>query len=171
MAKAVYRHNEAPYVSLFSSFNVGSGNGAHSALVVNASQRVIFDPAGTFAHPKIPERHDVLFGISPQVMRAFIDYHARETYFVTLQRVPVSAQTAEFLLNDIQTLGPVPDALCTRTISQSLARAPGFPGKIRSTWFPDKLSEQFKQLPGADFKRFDQYDDADKEKFWETATL
>lgn len=40
----------APRISLYTMVNNESGAGAHSALVINASQRVIFDPTGTFKH-------------------------------------------------------------------------------------------------------------------------
>jgi hypothetical protein len=47
--------------------NNRSGNGAHTSLMINASQRVIFDIAGTLWHVYLPEKEDVIFGINPTV--------------------------------------------------------------------------------------------------------
>ena len=46
-------------ITLFTVINNRSGAGAHSGLLINASQQVMFDPAGTWHHPRIPERNDV----------------------------------------------------------------------------------------------------------------
>ena len=53
-------------LTLYTMRNTGSGNGAHSSVLIDASQRVLFDPAGSFANARIPERNDVLFGNVPQ---------------------------------------------------------------------------------------------------------
>ena len=39
------------YVTLYTVVNKSTGSGAHSAILVNGSERVIFDPAGTWTHP------------------------------------------------------------------------------------------------------------------------
>jgi len=44
---AVYRSTGERSLTLYTMRNVGSGNGAHSSLLVDASQRVMFDPAGS----------------------------------------------------------------------------------------------------------------------------
>jgi len=54
-------------LTLLTMKNTGSGNGAHTGLMINASQRVLWDPAGTFGHASIPERNDVHFGITPRI--------------------------------------------------------------------------------------------------------
>jgi hypothetical protein len=77
----IYRHPGPNMLTLFTVLNVGSDNGAHSGLMVSGSQRVIFDPAGTFKHPTIPERNDVIFGATPGLVDLYIDYHTRETYY------------------------------------------------------------------------------------------
>ena len=56
-----------------------NGSGAHSGLLVNASEQVMFDPAGTWYHPNLPERNDVHFGVTPKMISFYIDYHARVT--------------------------------------------------------------------------------------------
>ena len=88
--RVTYRHSGPTALTLFTMKNVGTKNGAHTGLMVNASQRVIFDPAETFAHPSLAERNDVIYGISPTVLDFYRTYHARSTYFVVEQYVEVS---------------------------------------------------------------------------------
>ena len=63
-----YVHDGPPRISLYTMVNNDSGAGAHSALVINASQRVIFDPAGTIKHDVFIEKDDVLYGVTPSVL-------------------------------------------------------------------------------------------------------
>ncbi|MEL6915295.1 MAG: hypothetical protein AAFP13_12425 [Pseudomonadota bacterium] len=158
-------------IEVFTSFNAGSDYGAHSALLIHADQRVAFDPAGTFAHPKLPEQHDVIYGMTESARRAFVDYHTRTTFWTTLQIAQVPPSTAQHILEDVRREGPVPDAFCTRSVSSVLARAPGLPFRVRPTWFPNNLHDQLLGHPAVTRLEFRQNDDADKEKFWETASL
>lgn len=171
MAAAFVPNTGPTRIELFSSFNVGTDAGAHSALFINADQKVVFDPAGTFAHPSLPEQHDVIFGMTEAARRAFVDYHTRITYWTTLQTVEVPPATAAFIFAEVRKEGPVSDAFCTRSISSVLARAPGLPFAVRPTFFPENLHGQLLGQPGVVRRVFRQDDDADKEKFWETATL
>ena len=88
--EAAYVHDGPPMVTLFTVISKQSGNGAHSGLLINGSQRVMFDPAGTWQHPKLPERNDLHYGITPKMEAFYIDYHARETYDVIKQDIVVS---------------------------------------------------------------------------------
>jgi len=134
-------------LTLYTVKNVGSDNGAHTGLMISASQRVIWDPAGTFKHESFPERNDVIFGITPRVEQYYRSYHARETYYITIQELDVSAEVAEMALRKVMAYGAVPKANCTRSTSSILGELPGFEG-IRTVFFPEKLEEQFAKLPG-----------------------
>ena len=100
---ARYVHDGPPAITLFTVINNRSNAGAHSGLMINGSERIMFDPAGTWQHPRIPERNDVHYGITPRIVNFYIDYHARETYRVIEQTVreklPEGFQRAEFLLD------------------------------------------------------------------------
>ena len=54
--RVAYVHPGPKSLTLLTMKNTGSGNGAHSGLMINASQRVLWYPAGTFGHETIPER-------------------------------------------------------------------------------------------------------------------
>ena len=144
---AVYRSGGPSALTLFTVKNTGSENGAHTALLVDASQRVLFDPAGSFKADAIPERNDVLFGFSPAAEQAYISYHARTDYFVVVQNVSVSPVVAEQALQLVMANGAVPKANCTRATSAILRQLSGFES-IGSTWFPNNLSDAFATVPG-----------------------
>ncbi len=141
--------------------NVGSDNGAHSALLINASQRVLFDPAGSFEQDVMPERNDVLFGVTPRLENFYVSFHARETYYVVGQTVDVSPQVAEQALNVALVSGPVPQANCARVTSRILRQLPGFEG-IRQTWGPSRIEEDFAKLPGVTTLEYRENDADDK---------
>ena len=95
LRRAAYVANEPPSITLLTVIGIPRGEGAHSALMINGSQRVIFDPAGSWNHPAIPERHDVLYGITPNFKNFYIDYHARETYWVAEDTKLVTREVAD----------------------------------------------------------------------------
>ncbi len=147
-------------ITLYTVINNRSGAGAHSGLLINASQRVMFDPAGTFKHPRVPERNDVHYGMTPRIVNFYIDYHARETFRMIEQTVVVSPGVAELVKQRAEAYGAVPKAQCSNSISAILSGVPGFES-LGSTWYPAKLSDRFGKLPGVTGRTITD-DDADK---------
>jgi hypothetical protein len=145
-------------VTLYTVMNKQSGAGAHSAILVNASERVIFDPAGTWRHPRVPERNDVHFGMTDKAVAFYVDYHARETYNVVEQTIEVSPEVAELLLEKVKAEGPVAKSFCTSATSSILKSTPGFES-LPATMFPKPLSEAFGELPGVTMKTITDDDD------------
>lgn len=157
---ARYVHDGPNTITLFTVINNRSNAGAHSGLMINDSERIMFDPAGTWQHPRIPERNDVHFGITPRIVNFYIDYHARETFRVVEQTIVVSPGVADLVARRAKAYGAVPKAQCARSVSDILRGVPGFES-IRSTWYPNKLMEDFGRLPGVTSRTiYDQ--DADK---------
>ena len=134
-------------ITLYTVINNRSGAGAHSGLLINASQQVMFDPAGTWQHPRIPERNDVHYGITPRMVNFYIDYHARETFRVIEQTLVVSPGVAELVKQRAEAYGAVPKAQCANSITSILGGVPGF-DSLGPTWYPKKLSDEFGKLPG-----------------------
>lgn len=147
VARAAYHHEGPPTLTLFTVINNQSGSGAHSALMVSGSQRVIFDPAGTWYHPFLPERNDVHYGMTDPAVVFYVDYHSRVTYHTIIQEVEVSPEVAELALKRVEEYGAVPKAQCSNAITAILRDLPGFENTPR-TWFPKKASETFAQHPG-----------------------
>lgn len=143
----IYRGTGQKSITLYTMINVWSGNGAHSSLLIDASQRVMFDPAGSFKHETIPERNDVLFGISPRVEEFYVSYHARQTYYVEGQRIVISDEIAERALHLVMANGAVPKSGCALAVSKVLRDVPGFEN-IRRTISPTRIRDDFAKIPG-----------------------
>lgn len=156
VARATYRHEGPAKLTLFTVIDNFRGTGAHAGLLINASQRVIFDPAGTWYHPNLPERNDVHFGMTDNAVDFYVDYHARVQYHVVIQELEVSPQVAEMVLQRALAYGAVPKAQCTKAITAILRGVPGFES-ITSTWYPKTASDAFGKLPGV--TRREVYDD------------
>ncbi|MFC3085248.1 hypothetical protein [Tabrizicola soli] len=155
---ARFTSDEPTSITLYTVVNKNSGSGAHSAILVNGSERVIFDPAGTWHHPKLPERNDVHFGMTDKALAFYIDYHARKTYDVIEQKVQVSPEVAELVLRRVEDYGAVPKAMCTQATSSVLRGVPGFQS-MPSTWYPKKLADAFGELPGVTTRKITDDDD------------
>ncbi|SLN53465.1 hypothetical protein [Pseudooctadecabacter jejudonensis] len=159
--RVAYTHPGPKSLTLFTMKNVSSGNGAHSGLMINASQRVLWDPAGTFGHPSIPERNDVHYGVTPRIEQFYTSYHSRATYYTLIQEVEVPPEVAEMALRMAIANGPTPKAACTRHTSRLLGQLPGFTS-IRSSLFPNKLADQFGEIPGVRSREYYEDDSDDK---------
>ena len=134
-------------LTLLTSINDRSGEGAHSALIINASERVLFDPAGNWDSKYAPERHDVRYGFTPQMQASYFGFQSSGPFHAVIQRVPVSAEVAERALQLAKTAGPVPDALCASSTSGILRQLPGFEN-VSGSMFPKTLMESFAAIPG-----------------------
>ncbi|ABF62726.1 hypothetical protein [Ruegeria sp. TM1040] len=147
IASVAYRDAGKPSMTLITVVNNRTGEGGHTALMVNASERVIFDPAGSFYADIVPERQDVLFGISPRIFQAYRSAHARSTFHVVTQEVPLTPEQAQIAYQLVTTNGRVAGAFCANATSSILQQIPGFES-IDVTFYPVKLQEQMAQFPG-----------------------
>ena len=141
VAAVAYRAPGPATISVITMVNNRNGSGGHSALLINGSQRVIFDPAGSFVNERVPEREDVLFGVTPAVLAGYKSAHARSTYHVVTQTVEVTPEQAEIALRLAMQNGAVPRAFCTDATTGLLRQVPGFQD-IDRTYFPTRLMEQ-----------------------------
>lgn len=164
VARAAYFHGGSKKLTLYTVIDNDRGTGAHAALLINASQRVIFDPAGTWYHPNLPERNDVHFGMTDRAVDFYIDYHARTKYHVVIQEILVSPEVAELVMQRALAYGAVPKAQCTKALTSILRGVPGFES-IPSTWFPKKASDAFGRLPGVTTQVVYDNDPADNSGF------
>ena len=147
VARARYVSDEPPSITLFTVVRKLGKDGAHSGQMINGSQRIMFDPAGTWTHPTVPERNDVHFGITPRMKQFYIDYHARETYDVYEQTVIVSPEVAELAIRRAEENGAVGKALCGNAISSVLRDIPGFES-VGKSFFPKRIMNAFGARPG-----------------------
>jgi hypothetical protein len=148
-AVARARHASAgpAMLALITVRNEDGGTGAHSALLIDASERVLFDPFGGWTDPAVAERNDVLHGFSPEAEERYLSYQAQDGYYYVRQEVLVPAAVAEQALALAKGYGPVGMAMCSNAVADVLRPLPGFEG-IGAAWFPETLSNRFARLPG-----------------------
>ena len=155
-----YREPGPSTLTLYTMVNNRSGQGGHTSLMINASERVIFDPAGSFYADVVPERDDVLYGITPAVEKAYRSSHARSTFHVVVQTVEVTAEQAEAAYQLAKASGRVPGAYCAKSTSALLASIPGFE-QVKQTFYPVKLSDSFGAFPGVVTSKYFEDDSED----------
>ncbi|MFK7753899.1 MAG: hypothetical protein AB8B51_15295 [Sedimentitalea sp.] len=160
IAAVSYRDAGGPSLTLYTMVNNRTGKGGHTALMINASERIIFDPAGSFYADIVPERNDVLFGITPAVEFAYRSAHARTTFHVISQTIQVTPQQAETAYRLALANGAVPGVFCANATSTMLGNIPGFEA-IKTTFYPTNLSAQFAQIPGVVSEKYYEGDEDD----------
>ena len=159
--KHAYRHDGPSEIRLYTVVSTRSGSGAHSGLLISTpSERILFDPAGTFSLPFTPERNDVHYGMTENAVRVYIDYHARETFDVVEQRLRLTPEQANAVARLAKEYGAVPKARCSVSITRILRQVPGFDA-IPVSYFPVRTSKAFGQLPHVTTQVISD-DDADK---------
>ena len=145
--RARYVSDAPPSVTLLSMVKTSSGRSAHVGLLINGSQQVLYDPAGTFTHPDLPRNGDIHYGMTPRYVDYYERYHARFSHFVEAQQVPISRAAADQLIANAQSEGKVMKAHCSLAIADVLQPVPPFETVTRS-YFPEGLREDFAALPG-----------------------
>lgn len=160
VAAAAFRSSDPPSLTIFTMVNNRTGSGGHTALMVNGSQRVIFDPAGSFRDDRVVERGDVLYGITPGWLQAYKSAHAREAFHVVSQTIPVTAEQAEKALRLVQANGPVAGAFCAQSTTGILEQLNGF-GSLQRTFFPVNLMDQIAKLPNVTTSKLYENDNGD----------
>ncbi len=140
-------HGGAPELTLVTIMHRETGRGDHTGLFINGRERVIFDPAGSWHLPEIPQRGDVHFGMTTAAGASYYLSHVRETHYAVVQRVAVSSEVAEQAITLALSYGAVAPARCASTTAALLRQLPGFES-IGSTFFPQVLMRNFAALPG-----------------------
>lgn len=153
IAAGAYRAPGATTLTLITMINNNSGGGAHTALMINGSQRVIFDPAGSFRNDRVMRRADVMYGVTPAVLNAYKGAHSRAAFHMVLQTVEVTPSQAETALSLVKSQGAVGSAQCAVSTTSVLAQVQGFES-VKNTWFPKNLMEQMEQYPGVKTERY-----------------
>lgn len=165
--RAHYVSPEPPSVSLLSMVNARTGRSAHSALLINGSQQVLYDPAGTFTHPDLPRHGDVHYGMAPRYVDYYERYHARFDYYVHVQKVEVSRAVADQLLANAQARGKTLKMHCALAVAAVLQPVAPF-AHVRSSYFPETPRRDFARIPGVQ-NRLVEDSDVGQNRAWETA--
>jgi hypothetical protein len=157
VTKYSYSNNEPPSITLVTVINNNNGSGGHSALLINAHERVVFDPAGNFKSSWAPERNDFVYGMSPAVLKTYYGFHARTAWHVVTQKVIVTPEIAEMAFAATKNYGAVPKSMCSISVTNILSKIPGFES-IPHTPFPKQAMNAFAKLPGVTTDKIYEYD-------------
>lgn len=147
LAAVSYRDPGPAKLTLITMVRNETGGGAHTALMINGPQRIIYDPAGSFRTPNVPEKGDVLYGVTPQVFQIYKSSHSRASHHVVTQEIEVTDAQALAAYQLASKSGPVVGAFCTSATSKILSQVLG-DENIHKTFFPINLQEQMEQIPG-----------------------
>ncbi len=147
VAQAHYVASGPTSITLFTSINTRTHSGAHAGLMINGSERVLYDPAGSWTNPAAPERHDLHYGMTPTMLADYVDYQGSGVFQLTEQTLDVSPAVAAAITKAAMAYGSANKAECTEAIATILRPVPGFQS-LPMTWFPKKMSAAFAALPG-----------------------
>lgn len=147
VAQARYVSSTEPSITLLSMVNAENGRSAHAALLINGSEQVLYDPAGTFQHPDLPRRDDIHYGVTPRYLDYYERYHARFSHYVHAQEVPVSRATADQVLANAEALGRTPKMFCAGSVTGAVRPVAPFT-EVRTSLFPETVRQDFAAIPG-----------------------
>jgi hypothetical protein len=165
IARARYVSETPASVTLMSMVSRSTGRSAHVGLLINGSQQVLYDPAGTFTHPDLPRAGDIHYGMTPRFVDYYERYHARFDYFVEIQKVPISRAAADQLIVNAQGEGQSMKMTCALAAADVLQPVPPFQNVSRSI-FPEALRQDFSAMPGVEI-RYVQESDVGQNRVWE----
>ena len=115
--------------------------------MINGTERLLYDPAGSWAHPAAPERADLHYGMTPTMLSFYVDYQGTAPFQLVEQTIYVTPEVAEQVRQAAITYGSADKATCTKAIGTILRGVPGFEG-LPMTWYPKAMSRSFATLPG-----------------------
>jgi len=141
--------DEAPFISLITMVNDKSGGGEHSALLINGSQQVLYDPAGSFRSSRVIRSEDMIYGMTPELVDYYNSYHARFGYYVKIQKLAISREQADALIIRAQAEGAVPKLTCAIATTNILGDFAMF-DSIGRTILPGRQMRRFGALPGVE---------------------
>lgn len=147
IAEAVYVSSEPASITLLTMVNENGDFGEHSGLLINASQQVLYDPAGTFRHSTSPNARDVNYGMHPALVNYYVSYHARRGYYVVSQKLDVTPEMAELIFQRSIAQGETGKLRCAVSISSVLNDLPLF-DDIPTTYYPGKIMDRFGEIEG-----------------------
>ena len=153
IAAVAYRDEGSAKLTVITMVNNRTGSGGHTALMMTCPQRVLFDPAGSFRTDDVPEKGDVLYGITPQVFSMYKSSHARATHHIVTQEIEVTAEQARIAYQLATQNGPVPGAFCTSATTSILSQVPGFEW-VNKTYFPVTLQKQIETYSGVNTEKY-----------------
>lgn len=147
MRAAFYRSDEPPSISLMSMIAEKTDLSEHTGILINGSQRVLYDPAGSYWVKGRPRKDDIHYGMTDAWVKSYESFHARWGYYVTRMTKLVPLEVADQAIRLSQEKGETYETQCASSASWVLKQLPGF-GEIRQTMWPNQIRLDFEKIPG-----------------------
>ena len=150
---AFYHHGGPPQIALLSMVSTGNDVSEHAGIMVNGSQRILYDPAGTYDSSQVPNwkafprRNDIHYGLTDRAFLQYKRFHARVGYYVHQQTVTVPLEVANRAIRLCEERGETKFLFCAQSASWVLKQLPGFT-HIKSTFSPENLRRDFAKVAG-----------------------
>lgn len=151
---AYYFTGKPPTIALLSMINERKNTSEHAGLLINGSQRVLYDPAGGFKARNVPRRGDINYGVSDAVLLAYSDFHYSFGNVIHVHELDVPLSSADTAIRSAETTGEARMLQCATHISTTLERVPGFED-VPFALSPDKLMRYFAARPGVRYRILD----------------
>lgn len=149
ISEAAYINPEPASITLLTMVQENGDFGEHSGILINASQQVLYDPAGSFRHSTSPNARDVNYGIHPAMLAYYKSYHARYGYYVVSQEVEVTPEIAELIFSRAVAQGTTGKLRCGVSVSSVLNGLEMF-DHIPTTYYPGKIMNGFGEVAGVE---------------------
>jgi hypothetical protein len=147
ISQARYVSGEPPSLTIISMKNVSSGSSEHTGMIINGTQQVLYDPAGNFRYAAAPRAGDGHYGMTPTAIKAYESFHARSDYFLKIQTVPITLETADELIARAQQQGVTRQMFCSVSAGEVISDVAPFQNAPVSM-FPTAIEKYFDTVPG-----------------------
>lgn len=137
----------APEIALITILHRPSGLGRHTALLINGSQRVLYDPASHWTLGHSVRRGDLRLGFGAAAWDDYLRRAAALEAGVVIQRLPVPRAVADRAIARAATRPVAAPGTCALAVAQLLRQVDGFDW-VQPTLLPDGLAGQFARRPG-----------------------
>jgi hypothetical protein len=165
ISRAHFSSDEPASVTLISMVKASSDRSAHSALLINGSEQILYDPAGTFQHPDLPRSGDIHYGMTPRFVDYYERYHARFSHYAQSQKIMVSRSTADQIIANAKAEGRTPKLFCSVSTASILKPVAPF-NDVTTSFLPEALRKDFERIPGVETS-YVYESDVGQNKVWE----
>lgn len=146
--RASYVHDGPPEIALITTIHKPTNFMWHSALLINADERVLFESGGFWDDPEDRRLNDVHYNLTDARL---VDYakHRGESpnWDYILHRVPVTAEVAQLAKERAITQTLVMAGFCALGVRDVLREVPGFE-HMDIVVIPEDLVGYFAKMPG-----------------------
>jgi hypothetical protein len=137
-----------PEVSLLTVTHKPTGIMWHSALLITADERVLYESGGYWKDPEDRRLVDVHYNMTDARLADYVERRSNpKSWEVTLHRVAVSDEVAMMAKQRAETNQMVLGGFCAQGVAMVLKELPGFED-IGPVFLPHDLVPHFEEIPG-----------------------